>query len=581
MRKKLVSALLVLALVIALVPSAIFAADKPALFSEFLTTGKISAPGTPYIRVFVDDSRTWGDELQLWTMLPNEIRQIAAAGEKWNKDNPNGENMLHNRFGVESLDFYIQTDARVDGGSWQYTSAWDSPETFWSIGDMAYDTYRAEGDVAWNNALFDERLCELDNDDAKEGFLGKMLTSYVNEYGDTRYQFDLKNHTLGVRCRIMMRYIDQNDGQVKTLISPWSAETSIGKNGNQKSLAAPNGIEAPTLSQFALNVHMDSGESVYADYFITIPTSVYNGILYCVAEKNMFEPYEIETQIRVDGGQWTEFTIGNGTWIFDGLRGGGPSSDYQFTKDSKIEIRARIINDLGQVSAWSNIVGNNATFTSSEWATPYLNTANEMGIIPDELADADLKQPITRQEFAKVAVKLYESLSGKTAAAYTGKPFSDTTDADVLKAFDLNLIDGYRNDNQPRTDVVKFGPNDLLTREQMCAILARCYKKVNFSGWTLQTDGNFDAQFAAAYTRKPITLDNGAKINAFTDEKDISGWAMDSVYFLVSIDALNGLGDGTFGPRNLTPEQEARKACNATREQALKVAVCMAQAFAR
>ncbi len=349
----------------------------------------------------------------------------------------------------------------------------------------------------------------------------------------------------------------------------------------------------PVISN--LEVHDDGEGCVWLEMTVQTPANVLNAIDY-------YENHElgynqagyiggIELYYSIDGGEWQVTSLGfspnydQGDDRWNGIFETEYLDNLQVKSWVKAKARytgAAANGDL-RYSDWSNEISLNepVDFTASDWATEYLAAADEMNIIPAELASEDLTKPITRQEFAKVAVKLYESMSGKTAAAYTGKPFSDTTDADVLKAFDLNLIDGYRNDNQPRTDVVKFGPNDLLTREQMCAILARCYKKVNFSGWTLATDGNYDAQFAASYTRKPITLDNGTKINAFTDEKDISGWAMDSVYFLVSIDAINGLGDGTFGPRNLTPEQEARKACNATREQALKVAVCMAQAFAQ
>ena len=51
----------------------------------------------------------------------------------------------------------------------------------------------------------------------------------------------------------------------------------------------------------------------------------------------------------------------------------------------------------------------------------------------------------------------------------------------------------------------------------------------------------------------------------------------DSVYFMAANAIINGMGNNLFCPRNVTTEQEALGYANATREQALLIAVRMVE----
>ena len=52
---------------------------------------------------------------------------------------------------------------------------------------------------------------------------------------------------------------------------------------------------------------------------------------------------------------------------------------------------------------------------------------------------------------------------------------------------------------------------------------------------------------------------NGAAIDSFTDDGDISDYAKDSVYALKNLGLINGMGDGSFMPRaNATRAQTAQ-----------------------
>ena len=193
--------------------------------------------------------------------------------------------------------------------------------------------------------------------------------------------------------------------------------------------------------------------------------------------------------------------------------------------------------------------------SGSEWANEELEKADAMGLIPDCLDGADLTADITRAEFAAVAVKVYEALSGTPAIPIVNNPFTDCNDVEVLKAYNIGAVNG--------TSATTYDPDALLNREQAATMLTRVFKKVTLAGWTLPTD----SQFTLPYT-KPA---------AFADDKDISDWAKDSVYFMAANGIINGVGNNMFAPKNVTTEEQATGYANATREQALLIAVRMVE----
>lgn len=199
--------------------------------------------------------------------------------------------------------------------------------------------------------------------------------------------------------------------------------------------------------------------------------------------------------------------------------------------------------------------GELSDFAAHDWAKPELTEADGLGLIPAGLRSADLKEPITRAEFAAVSVKVYEALGGLSAKPSAENPFTDTADVEVLKAFNVGVTNGVSD--------TEFAPDRLLNREQAATMLSRVYKKVAFEGWTLGTDGDFAEAFRALFTMP----------EAFTDDADISSWARDSVYFMAANGILKGMEGGTFQPRAVTEEQQAVGYAQATREQAILIAV--------
>lgn len=215
-------------------------------------------------------------------------------------------------------------------------------------------------------------------------------------------------------------------------------------------------------------------------------------------------------------------------------------------------------NGYGDLN-FSGIVNNNnerlfSFSRTSAWARGEMTEANILGLIPETMKDADMSKRVTRAEFAAISVKLYETLTGKEAAA-APTPFTDISgnvnETAIEKAYQLGVTAGISE--------TEFQPDVAISREQLAAMLCRVVKKYSFQGWTLDTDGEY-------------YLDtSGAAI--FADDGDISDYAKPSVYYMSKMGVIKGVDDTHFAPRNVTPEQEAMGYATATREQALALSL--------
>lgn len=272
--------------------------------------------------------------------------------------------------------------------------------------------------------------------------------------------------------------------------------------------------------------------------------------------------------VRLLGTSTTITTDANGAFSFDAVPGlnavrasaDGYVEDYDYgiVLSSDTEWEADLYLSEGQGTPdidFSKFAATDAWAEASSWATKELQKASDLGLIPDILIGADMTKPITRQEFAAICVKVYENLGNTKAQPVAVNPFTDCSDPEVLKAFNLGVTNG--------TSATTFSPNQILNREQAATMLTRVYKVVSMDGWTLATDN----QFTLSYTKLPV----------FTDDAQISSWAKDSVYFMNANGIINGVGGNKFAPKNTTSAEEATGYANATREQALLIATRMVQ----
>ena len=177
-------------------------------------------------------------------------------------------------------------------------------------------------------------------------------------------------------------------------------------------------------------------------------------------------------------------------------------------------------------------------------------------LVPPELQNRDLTRDITRAEFCAVAVRLYEQMGGQQLdATVLDAPFTDTSSDAVKKAYALGITNG--------VSATSFAPYTNINREQLATMLTRVYKALNLPGWTLATDDQYQLDYSGT--------------TPFADDGDISAYAKPSVYFMVKNEVIKGTSPTTFSPRNVTAAQEAIGYANASREQALIMAVRMFQ----
>jgi hypothetical protein len=249
--------------------------------------------------------------------------------------------------------------------------------------------------------------------------------------------------------------------------------------------------------------------------------------------------YWIEVEKKIgETGSW-EYMFHNPTDSFNEVTAANGLKQYSTQdvwsydqKNTLLSYRVRnvIYNDSFEVtsaSAWSNVayVG----LKSSPWATPKINDAIKYGLVPESIAN-DLTKPITREEFAELAVRLYELYTGTVAEPSPLTTFTDCANPEVLKAFKLGIVSGMGNN--------KFTPKALTNREQIAAMLRKAVQAI-----------------------APTTDFSTAGAPKFGDEKLVKPYFIEAVRFMSKKGFIVGSG-GNYSPLN-----------TCTREAAVTIAV--------
>lgn len=127
-------------------------------------------------------------------------------------------------------------------------------------------------------------------------------------------------------------------------------------------------------------------------------------------------------------------------------------------------------------------------------------------------------------------------------------PFKDTSDTDILKAYNSGIVFGISK--------TAFEPNSLLNREQAATMLSRTINAVY-----------------------PDIVIDATGSTSFADDEKISDWAKPNVYFMSKNGIIGGIGNNIFGPKNITSAETAQGYANATREQAILIATHSLEKF--
>ncbi|MCL2371862.1 MAG: S-layer homology domain-containing protein [Defluviitaleaceae bacterium] len=149
------------------------------------------------------------------------------------------------------------------------------------------------------------------------------------------------------------------------------------------------------------------------------------------------------------------------------------------------------------------------------WAREYINQALSLGLLPEEL-QGDLRQPLTRAEFAALAVPLYQHLTGRNLTSAAA--FSDTSDPNILKMANLGVVEGVGGGY--------FNPQGPLTREQAATMLNRLATATQIP-------------FATSLMIPP----------PFADQGQISPWALEAIITMQLAGIMGGVGNMEFDPQ--------------------------------
>ncbi len=165
-------------------------------------------------------------------------------------------------------------------------------------------------------------------------------------------------------------------------------------------------------------------------------------------------------------------------------------------------------------------------FAASDWAMEEVVEAYQNNLIPNEMLDEALYKTVSREEFAAIAVKLYESIVGEGPMVdIDDTPFTDCNSASeynnyIAVAYKLGITKGISH--------TAFSPYKDITREQLATMLARV----------------------------SMPPDNRT-ISKFADDSEISNYAKDYVYFMAMHGIIKGVGNNSFAPKDTATREQA------------------------
>ncbi len=160
---------------------------------------------------------------------------------------------------------------------------------------------------------------------------------------------------------------------------------------------------------------------------------------------------------------------------------------------------------------------------TSDWAKEnVMNFKNTYSLTNSDFKTSDYTQNITREIFCHIADRslLKQDLIADSEAS---APFSDTDSPAVARLYSAGIIKGKSEST--------FAPNDFITREEAAVILHRMAKYMNLE--------LIDA--------KPEVY--------YSDESDISLWALDAVKSMKDMNIMWGVGTAFEPKSTFTAEQ--------------------------
>ena len=161
----------------------------------------------------------------------------------------------------------------------------------------------------------------------------------------------------------------------------------------------------------------------------------------------------------------------------------------------------------------------------SNWAADYIVEAKDLGFL-DDVTEIQYKEPVTREKFCEIIYNMLDKTMDIKWKKVSPNPFSDTVNEKINSLRLEGLIKG-KGDGT-------FAPNDYLTREEAATIIDRIYKNGVLYG--TGTTGNWVK---------------------FSDESEISDWALYGVQNASKQGIMLGTSEGKFAPKEIYTTEQA------------------------
>lgn len=253
--------------------------------------------------------------------------------------------------------------------------------------------------------------------------------------------------------------------------------------------------------------------SYYSSYTLVRHKNI-DGVAYKYDDNIPLEESRNGTFLDVTVDKWyydaVEYVFKNG--LFNG------TSANTFTPESAMS-RGQMVTVLGRIS---EIDGDTYSYTGTITGTS-VNLRSGPGTSYSSAGKLTAGNKVTVTERSGSWVKVeYGGLTGYVKSDYIVGTFSDVSTGEYYIGYiewaqKAGLVEGYSSK--------QFGPNDSLTREQMCTILCRYAEYCD------------------------ITLEKAVSAIAFSDESSISNYAKEYVKALQMSGIINGVGDNKFAPQ--------------------------------
>jgi len=240
------------------------------------------------------------------------------------------------------------------------------------------------------------------------------------------------------------------------------------------------------------------------------------------AERNLSDKYFLGTNSRGERVYWKTCSM-CGKIHNDALMPGEAPAQPALELE-----RATLTND--SVNAFAVKADSYVTAKMSEWAQNEVQWASQNGILDLNLMGNDYTKPITRLQFASIAVKLAECLTGTAITPAPKGTFADTDNEYVLKAYAAGITSG--------VSATEFNPNGTLTRQQMATFIYRALMYVK---------DNTNIRYTT-YT---------PALESYNDSREIADWARTSLGFMNALGLVKGVSATEISPNGTCTIEQA------------------------